>query len=427
MDEIDRLPYEIIVQILREFVNQLDKDCDHFESAATEPYLRKSSYTELIKLRLVSKMWSAAVIPFYFETISINSSKYANVIMDNWKDFIFEPNLYCPVKRLTIGKLSFPKEEGHEKEEVQDEEEEDCKKWREDAEERANLVTVNQLARLIELLGTNLKTLNMTFTCSMGFSPQLIEACKSIKQLKSVAIQLNYEKLDTGPFDIDSISKFLSALPQLECLLFDFSLLEPLRLEPPALQNLRRFSFTFDEIGLEGASHIIHTARETLKVIELFPGSQPTEDIETMFEPVQDTLEGLFTKSFTEQIFGDVNEWDFPSLRLLRTHYPPEEVESEIYWLQDPMLRSVRTIVTNLDCSEEYWIVALEVAGVDALKKAPNLKHIVFTKSEQSEPQEINPELVEALKSFGVQCHLSHELTPDECMELDYTLNGPMK
>ncbi|EGG01728.1 uncharacterized protein MELLADRAFT_72928 [Melampsora larici-populina 98AG31] len=427
MIAIGRLPFEIIVQILREFVNQSEKNLDHYESAAREPYLRRSSYTELIKLRLVSKMWSNAVIPFYFETISIDNSKYANLILDNWNDGFFGSNFHCPVKRLTIGRLSLPKEV------VQEEEEVDCKKWKEDAAERANLVTVNQVARLIELLGINLKTLNITFFCSMGVSHELVEACKTIRELKSISIlfdciDVDNEPInvDTGPIDVDSISRLLSALPRIESLYFGINCVEPMSLEPPALQNLRHYSFMLEWVCLEGICHIIQTSKTTLKIIELLSGSEPTEGVERVFEPIKDTLEGLFTSTSADQIIEHVTEWDFPNLRVIRTHYPPEEVETEIYWLQDPILKNVRTIVTDLDCSEEYWIVALELAGVDALKGAPNFKHIVFTKSEHSKSQEIDPELVKAFKSHGVQCHFSHELTPDECMELDYQLNGPM-
>ncbi|EGG09606.1 uncharacterized protein MELLADRAFT_71223 [Melampsora larici-populina 98AG31] len=112
----------------------------------------------------------------------------------------------------------------------------------------------------------------------------------------------------------------------------------------------------------------------------------------------------------------------------MRTQDGPEGFTKRIYWLEVPMLKNVRTIVTDLRFSEDYWENALKYAGVDALKKVPNFKHIVFTRDRhlKDDGKEINPALVEDFKSRGVQCHLMDEMTCNEIMELDYKLNGPM-
>lgn len=100
------LPLEILEHILQDFVNRLLETQDREIHAPrahlnASPYLNLGSYAELIQLRLISKAWSRAVITFYFETISVDNSERANLILNNWKDDLFQPN-HCPVKRISI-------------------------------------------------------------------------------------------------------------------------------------------------------------------------------------------------------------------------------------------------------------------------------------------------------------------------------------
>lgn len=111
MNQINRLPFEILVQILRELADQSDNKCDLNTSAASEPDLKRPSYTELIDLRLVSKTWSKALMSFCFETISVDSSQRAKSIIDHWNEDLFKPHFDCPVKTLVIKGLWYHKEE----------------------------------------------------------------------------------------------------------------------------------------------------------------------------------------------------------------------------------------------------------------------------------------------------------------------------
>jgi hypothetical protein len=97
------LPSEVFQQILHEFVNQLDTEPRN--EITFRPYLQKSSYTELIKLRLVSKTFSRIIIRLYFETISIESSKHADVILKNWNNGLGR------VRRLRIERLWYDEDE----------------------------------------------------------------------------------------------------------------------------------------------------------------------------------------------------------------------------------------------------------------------------------------------------------------------------
>lgn len=94
------LPYEILTCIVDFFVDLLDEDS---ESAARD----FTSSPELLPLRLISKSWSKVIIQTYFHTIRLNNSKRAQIILDNWTDALYGPNLPCPVKQLYIRDLMY--------------------------------------------------------------------------------------------------------------------------------------------------------------------------------------------------------------------------------------------------------------------------------------------------------------------------------
>ncbi|KAH9809850.1 hypothetical protein DFH28DRAFT_1085891 [Melampsora americana] len=421
MNEGKRLPLNIIKQILQELVNQLDRDfgCNN---SLLDPDLTTSSYKKLIKLRLVSKTWAKALIPFYFQTIYINDSRRAKIFLDEWNQDLLGPCGSFPIEGLSIGKLMYSEEED------EGEEQELTEVVKDDVKKESIPVSMNQLSRLINLFGSDLKSLDITFVRSMGVSTQFIEAIKTIKDLKTLKISYDYKHSKSGTYDLDSISTFFSSIPKLESLSFMFDSLDGLTLEPPALSSLRLFSFTVDSES-EGLSHMIETSKQTLKVIEIFSAEEASEGSHEILEPIKDTLEGLFIINFSDQLPYEVTKLRFPKLRVMRTQDGPEQWTERIYWLEVPMLKNLRTMVTDLRFSQEYWVNALKLAGKDALKKVPNFKHIVFTRDQylKGEEKELNPALVEDFKSRGVQCHVMDEMTCDEIMDLDYKLNGPMK
>ncbi|KAH9817873.1 hypothetical protein DFH28DRAFT_926080 [Melampsora americana] len=107
------------------------------------------------------------------------------------------------------------------------------------------------------------------------------------------------------------------------------------------------------------------------------------ESLEQIFETIKDTLEVLYTFSVLDQI-GDVAFFNFPNLEVIRTHYLPEELESEIDWLPLPVMKNVRTVATSFYSSEQPWETnpSTLAANLNSLKEVPNLKHIVLSKDE---------------------------------------------
>lgn len=94
------LPFDIVSQIIEEFVLEL-------RFSRYDGWLDHESVSELLQLRLVSKTWSEAIIPFAFHTVQLHTSKGIQLIIDNWSK-IQVPDLPCPVKRLMIQDLLYP-------------------------------------------------------------------------------------------------------------------------------------------------------------------------------------------------------------------------------------------------------------------------------------------------------------------------------
>lgn len=396
---MNKLPFEIFNQILTEFVNDLyDEPFRSCGTTATEPYLDKSAYTKLIKLRLVSKIWSKAIIQFYFENIEIDDWRRAELIIDNWKDDLFRPYFPCPVKSLRIRELwhthvegcGVPSERNH-----------------------AGWPDIDQVARLIELLGENLKKLVITLRCCLRLPPEFIKAIKSVINLKSLSISFGYGTSD-GIYDLDSLSELFSVILKLERLSLHSDRSGCLKLKPSSLSNLRYLSLAY-ETNLQGISDITKASRDTLKFIEL-DAFKHHEGLQQVLEPVNATVEGLFASSNIQQLGKSATSLSFPNLRVIGTHYMWNHITSKIDWLQAPIFKHVRTIITDLDHSEAYWQNAVKLAGVNAWKQVPNFKHLVFTTHDESDRQEIKPALIEAFKSLGIQCHLTDQLTPDKML-----------
>lgn len=332
--------------------------------------------------------------------------------MDNWNDNLFGGRLASPVKTLTIQPVWYSEQEDADG--YEDEPEGD--------EELQTATSMNRVARLINLLGVNLQFLNLTFTSCFGVSLELIKAVDSIKNLKSLDISVNHHHFKSGTFDKNSISDLLSVIPKLERLSSrPGSLLDNLVLKPPALSNLRYLSFTYNDDILKGISHIIQRSRNTLKIIRLSLDHEDANSLIQIFEPIKDTLEGLFTLQFTEELKEDVTNLEFPNLRVFGTEYCPRNYLKDTDWLNVPMLKNVRTFVSGIFQSELPGLNPLNLANEirDSFGKIPNVKHVVFTRRAFDKFNYIHPEIARAFESNGIHCHLAQKSALDEIMNLN--------
>lgn len=91
MKEIhDRLPFEVIYQILQDFVQDI-----------------RLASNDILVLILISKDWCEAVLISFFRTIPINDKQRATTILDNWNDGLFGSRTDSPVRTLTIRQLFY--------------------------------------------------------------------------------------------------------------------------------------------------------------------------------------------------------------------------------------------------------------------------------------------------------------------------------
>ncbi|EGG03970.1 uncharacterized protein MELLADRAFT_108888 [Melampsora larici-populina 98AG31] len=113
----------------------------------------------------------------------------------------------------------------------------------------------------------------------------------------------------------------------------------------------------------------------------------------------------------------DATDLRFPKLRVLRTRDAPDDEDMwDISCLEVKMLRNVRTIVTDLNSSEDYWDSILSSLDQHGFKRIPKFKLIVFTRDQCDQNQVIKPELVKGFESHGIKCLVTNDLTCDEIM-----------
>ncbi|EGG06621.1 uncharacterized protein MELLADRAFT_106568 [Melampsora larici-populina 98AG31] len=419
------LPFEIVSQIINEYVSKLTYSRNEDIDLASDPCLDHKSRTELLSLRLVSKLGQKAIIPFAFHTIRLRSSTAVQVILDNWSK-IQAPDCPCPVKRLIIQDLIY----------IGPNDYMSLKKGR----RRQYPIFVDQAAKLIELIGENLNELKLFFIDSFGISPSLVEAAKRITNLRKLSLlDLQCTTRDWA-YDPLLLSDFFLAMPRLEALTLLKVDVIILPMNPPALSNLRYLNFGYFDSNRDAITHICQTAKDSLKIIN-FRGQ--IREPGRVFGPIVNTLEGLITRAVTVDIPESPIDMNFPKLRLLRTRlcHDPHAYGMFIrheHFLIWPIFRTIRTLVLDSYGGPAYLASHLRYSGEDPFRNTPNLRHIIFVLTLNATKVDLRL-LGQALSSHGIQCHIKPESTPEELMcssyeliyfgqqELDLKLNGPVK
>ncbi|EGG05701.1 uncharacterized protein MELLADRAFT_63958 [Melampsora larici-populina 98AG31] len=392
------LPSDIVSQIIEEFVLDLrffgyDRCLDH------------ESVSELLRLRLVSKTWSEAIIPFAFHTVQLHTSKGIQLIIDNWSK-IQAPDLPCPVKRLMIQDQVYLRPND----------------W-----ERRCPISLDQAAILIELIGGNLNELTLLFSGSFGISQSLVKAISHIKHLKKLNLQDDEDTATRKDYDPLLLSNLFDAIPKLEAFTLKYVHAIISEVKPLVLSTLKYFNFKYFDGNRDAIAHICQAAKESMRIIE-YRGE--IQEPELVFGPIANTLEGLFTFSLTDDITQSTIDLKLPKLRLLRTRFGQEAddygmYENPILFLKWPIFHTIRTLVLDIDEGPYHLEEHLQHMGRDPFRKTPNLKHVIFIMSEGYKSCPVVPsKLVKDLKSHGIDCHSKPESNPEELMELDLKLNG---
>lgn len=407
------LPFEILSRVVETYVSQLGSLPHDDQDTGSDRTLFYSSTTELLRLRLVSRTWSKAIVPFAFETVRLRTSRSVQSMLKHWSSSIYAPSAQCPVKRLIIERLAYlqPSDE----------------KILEKGMKKQCPVFMDEAANLIELIGGNLKELRLEFIDSFGISPSLRKALTHLQHLKKLNLLEGRKPLEVeeGLFEPKSLADLLFVIPKLEYLTIQWLDLENLELTAPALSNLRYFNFLYEDDNLAAIAHICRTAKESLKIIECAGISAELEEVERIFGPIKNTLEGLFTFFITYDIPKCAINMKFPKLRVFRTQYCDSTYQDNLF-LTWPMLLNIRTLVLHIEGGQYYLNYHFQHAGQHPFHTTPKLRHIIFILSERWNAEtSVAPELIKTLDSHRIQCHVLPATKPEELMELDLKLNGP--
>ncbi|EGG10589.1 uncharacterized protein MELLADRAFT_103272 [Melampsora larici-populina 98AG31] len=411
-----RVPLEVVYLIMESFISQFNTGRSETCNSAAIPFSRPSSTKELLRLRLICKSWAKLIPKLAFHTIHLPTPRSVESIVKYCRDSHLD-SILSPVRRLSIEKIVYWDPLGVENPD------EGLPGFRRDLDELEIFnftfvpVLMHHATELIETIGQNLTDLTFKFTNSMGFSPELIGAIKQIKCLKKLYISRLGNIPPGSNNDSKSLVEILNTTPSLESLTIYFDDLEILHLEPQALPRLRHLWFDIQEGNTEAISHLCKATKDSLKAIEYITSDD--QDVRILIEPLKDNLEYLFTEMFSNHFLNDLSEITFPKLRVTRcfTWWIALDFEDTptLAWLQRPIFKTIRTLVTDLRGAKEYWQTALENLGDDVLTKPPNLKHFIFI--DRLGDHSISDEpLVRSFKSHGIQCHFVSNLTYEEIL-----------
>lgn len=418
------LPIEVVSRILEIFFDKLLDDHHVWTypewtiCCSLDPFLSPFWTAELLRLRLVCKSWATAATPICFRTVWSGSSIQAQRIIDLMTSprQALDLSPFVRAKRLAFQDIQFwLEQEG------------------EDIDPTLPLaLSMDQVVEVITLIGHNATELTLKVSDEIMITPALVEAVSNIKGLKTLSIHGTRYYQPSEIHDPRAFSDLLAAAPNLECLVFDACNMEDLTLAPTSLSKLKHISLIdcFDSKNIEAINVICDAARDSLKCIEVVGDGDDLNSLEypTMIEPAFETilskLEVLFCYSVVKDVPENIIQTEFPRLRIIRNLYVSDYGEDELIgdW---PIFRHVRTIVQPIFDGQEFWRSNLNYTSDDPWKP-PKLRLLVFT-GLCTEGEELDPDLLEALKSHGIHCRYIYEVKPDEISELDLRFNGPME
>lgn len=125
------------------------------------------------------------------------------------------------------------------------------------------------------------------------------------------------------------------------------------------------------------------------------------------------TLEGLVTQTVTKNVPDSVINMEFPRLCFLQCgdRFYGQITKLFLTW---PMIHTIRTLALDISYGPAYSEEHMYERGKDLFYTTPHLQHIIFVFWHQD--QSVPSELVEALQSHGIKCHVSPDLKPGELM-----------
>ncbi|KAG0152310.1 hypothetical protein CROQUDRAFT_667215 [Cronartium quercuum f. sp. fusiforme G11] len=264
---------------------------------------------------------------------------------------------------------------------------------------RTQLCSMDTTIKILDLLGQNLKSLEITLVNSFAFPPSFVAAVTRMRFLQRLDICYRYRlQVPMGRFQKNTLIDLLQSLPQLQYLKFQCrDLLPDFTNSGISLPNLRLLGLV-DLIGNsdKGILSLCHLVQHRLRYLELISDHQNTNYIVPMLQLVRKTLQALNVS--TEKL-ALVSNLDFPQLQVFGpTHF---DFDSPKVGLEDncvyfwSMLRNVRTLAIApkgcwtamlgyfFDCWNTSKQNDTDPVSIPGDKKSPfhylpNLRHVIF-------------------------------------------------
>ncbi|EGG12048.1 uncharacterized protein MELLADRAFT_59219 [Melampsora larici-populina 98AG31] len=402
MSTSNKLPIEIVECIISQLYQTMPCIAGVASNSADKSFLEHTSIIDLLKLRLVNKVWAMAVQPVIYRSLFLRTPWVEGYFMKMWQtSYGFSP--FSNLRRLYLYQLIFrhPGIEGQALWDLS----EDCSRQHEYGcvVRGSSWIPMHDASDIIILCGRNLEELKFNFAGSVGFSDSLVIAMKQIKKLTTLIIEgTNVRYIGNNHQSLIAVLNNATKLELLSLRLLD---LESLEVDAGALPNLIHLWVTAHPYNLPAINSFCNSEGRAIRLLEFSPSFYRREAPE-MILASKNTLEGLFVNTIPHLIPEGLRFTSFPKLRLIRTgtfarSEPPA-------WLKWPFFRNIEILVINYRGTKSHWHIELEQIGGFASRNKLNLKHMVFTTPSRKDHSD--PRLEKFFQDCGIQCHFEHRL-----------------
>ncbi|EGG01570.1 uncharacterized protein MELLADRAFT_75601 [Melampsora larici-populina 98AG31] len=157
----------------------------------------------------------------------------------------------------------------------------------------------------------------------------------------------------------------------------------------------------------------------------------------TMFQTSLNAIEIISCGSTMDDFSREIDCFEYPRLRVLHDvdSSDPSRYDSDEPTGTLPIFRHVRTLVQPIDDGQHFWRWTLEKCTLDRTPtqhwtrhwKPPKLQLLIFTTPRKKNYTILSAKLVATLESHGIRCRYIPGIKPNEILDLDLELNGPVE
>ncbi|EGG00102.1 uncharacterized protein MELLADRAFT_112135 [Melampsora larici-populina 98AG31] len=391
-----KLPVEVIELIIENYISDTGVVEPNPLNSASRSYLHPETSRRLLSLRLLSKSWNAAAVPFIYNALYLNTPRKSSILLRSWNNpsqfstfhalrrICFSGLLFLsnyPTGRSLNNPSTYENGNAHSAETLL----------------APSEIAMDSALKIINLCSQNLSDLKLKFVHSIGLSQDMLEAISNVKGLKVLGIvgsKCCHTLNDSG-----SIRAMLNSAFALESLSIQCSSLGSLNLNVGALPNLTHLCLVTNSDNILDFIELCTAEGRKIWFLELIsPGA--CDQCHPIIMALKGSLQAVFIDPIPARIPRAVINLTFENLRVVRCMTCDLSL-SGYAWLQKPIFKNMEVLITSYWHANAYWKRLLELFQHRPITLPPKFKQIFLINSKGQELQDHG--MVEAFKTQGVK------------------------